>query len=645
MKARFFPRFFFILSQLKIKVLFLFAFLSCFALPWLRAANSLKEVKEISIKEKYDAADINVLNSFFESDSAMKLPGAERVLTKMQSSALLAKDSTNWAFTTLNFGVYFYEKGKYEGSIHHLMEAIRYFEKNRNDTAIANAYNQLARVYYNINQIQRNDIKIDPSNLPQLALRQLDVDKGENFARQAAAINKRLNRKAELASNYNNLGLIKQEKFELDSAEEYFRKAIALYESLGQLTKKAYTLNNLGILYENLFRADLELNAYQEALSIFEKLGDQQRIAIANINIAMVHFDGGNNKLALEYANKSLAIANRLNDLPVKKDVYFQLSVIYDAMMDCDKELFFFQRFIQVKDSLFDIESKRILEDVNAQYETEKKENQISLLNKEKELDSIIRNSLIAGFALLLILAFVLLRSYRQKQSANLLLTSQNAVIESERKKSDDLLLNILPFETAQELKETGTSQARHFDSVTMIFTDFKGFTQLSEKLSPTDLVAEIDYCFKAFDEIADKYHIEKIKTIGDSYMAAGGLPIPRDGHAADSINAALEIRDFMRDLKQQREKEGKHFFEIRIGIHTGPVVAGIVGTKKFAYDVWGDTVNTASRMESSGEPGKVNISQATFEIVKDKFSFEARGMIQAKNKGPVNMYFVERLA
>jgi tetratricopeptide (TPR) repeat protein len=417
------------------KFIFLFAVLLGCCFTSLEAANTLNEIKKIAAKEKYEASDIRQLNSFFASDSAMRLPGAERVLSKMQGSALQAKDSSNWAFSTLNFGVYFYEKGKYEGSIHHLMEVIRYFEKNRNDTAIANAYNQLARVYYNINQIQRNDIKIDPSNLPQLALRQLDVDKGENFARQAAAINKRLNRKAELASNYNNLGLIKQEKFELDSAEEYFRKAIALYESLGLLTKKAYTLNNLGILYENLFRADLELNAYQEALTIFEKLGDQQRIAIANINIAMVHFDGGNNKLALEYANKSLAIANRLNDLPVKKDVYFQLSVIYDAMLDCDKELFFFQRFIQVKDSLFDIESKRILEDVNAQYETEKKENQISLLNKEKELDSIIRNSLIAGFALLLILAFVLLRSYRQKQSANLLLTSQNAVIESERKK------------------------------------------------------------------------------------------------------------------------------------------------------------------------------------------------------------------
>lgn len=607
------------------------------------AVNEVDEIKKIALKENYDVSDLQRLNAFFASDSGMVLPGSERVLSKMQRVALQRKDSLSWAFTTLNFGVYYFEKGKYEGSINQLMQSIKFFEKNHNDTAMANAYNQLARVYYHINQIQRNDLKIDPNNLPQLALRQLDVDKGENFARQAAAINKRLNRKVELASNYNNLGLIKQEKFELDSAEDYFRKAISLYESLGLLVNKAYTLNNLGILYENLFRPDLELNAYNEALVIFEKLGDQKRIAIANINIAMVHFDGGNMKLALEYALKSMAIANRINNLPVKKDVYFQLSVIYDAMMDCEKELFYYQRFIQVKDSLFDIESKRILEDVNAQYETEKKENQISLLNKEKELDSIIRNSLIAGFALLLILAFVLLRNYRQKQRANLLLTSQNAIIESERQKSDELLLNILPFETAQELKETGTSQARHFDSVTMVFTDFKGFTQLSEKLSPTELVAEIDYCFKAFDEIAEKYDIEKIKTIGDSYMAAGGLPIPREGHAVDAIMAALEIRDFMQELKERREKEGKHFFEIRIGIHTGPVVAGIVGIKKFAYDVWGDTVNTASRMESSGEPGKVNISEATYAMVKNQFSFEPRGMIQAKNKGPVNMYFVER--
>jgi len=605
--------------------------------------KSTNEIKAIVGKDNYTPSDLLSLNYFFLSDSGVRFPGAERILNKMQKASLDHKDSVNWAFSSINLGVYYYEKGKYEGSIHQLMSAIKYFEVNQNDTALANAYNQIARVYFDINKIQRNDIKVNPNNLPQLALRQLDVDKGEKFARQAVAINKRLNRKAALASNYNNIGLIKQEKFELDSSEFFFRSAISLYESLGLKVNKAYTLNNLGILYENLFRPDLELKAYQEALDIFVELNDQQRISIANLNIAMVNFDGGELKVALDYALKSMAIANRLNDLPVKKDVYFQLALIYDAMKDCESESFYFQRFIQVKDSLFDIESKRILEDVNAQYETEKKENQIVLLNKEKELDGIIKNSLIAGFGLLLILAFVLLRSYRQKQRANLLLTSQNAIIESERKKSDDLLLNILPFETAEELKETGASPARHFDSVTVIFTDFKGFTQLSEKLTPTQLVDEIDFCFKAFDEIADKYDIEKIKTIGDSYMAAGGLPIAREGHAEDAINAALEIRDFMLALKKEREAMGKYFFEIRIGIHTGPVVAGIVGIKKFAYDVWGDTVNTASRMESSGEPGMVNISESTYQIVKEKFSFESRGMIQAKNKGPVNMYFVDR--
>ena len=209
-----------------------------------------------------------------------------------------------------------------------------------------------------------------------------------------------------------------------------------------------------------------------------------------------------------------------------------------------------------------------------------------------------------------------------------------------QKKKSDDLLRNILPEEVAEELKETGSTTAKHFDHVSVLFTDFVGFTKAGEKMTPQQLVNELHACFKAFDEIISKYNIEKIKTIGDAYLAVAGLPVSDEQHATNTIRAALEIQAFIAQRKMQLPD---HAFNIRIGIHSGSVVAGIVGVKKFAYDIWGDTVNTAARMEQNSESGKVNISQSTFELIKDKFACTYRGQITAKNKGELNMYFVDK--
>jgi guanylate cyclase len=208
--------------------------------------------------------------------------------------------------------------------------------------------------------------------------------------------------------------------------------------------------------------------------------------------------------------------------------------------------------------------------------------------------------------------------------------------------RSEALLLNILPKEIAEELKTNGSAAARQFDSVTVMFTDFKNFTNIAEKLGPTALVEQIDHYFKAFDRIISKYKLEKIKTIGDSYMCAGGLPVVNLSHPFDVVSAALEIKRFMEEEQLKAGRKGNEVYEIRIGIHTGPVVAGIVGEKKFAYDIWGDTVNIASRMESSGEAGRINISGTTYEMIKERFNCTYRGKIKAKNKGEVDMYFVE---
>ncbi|RAI89425.1 adenylate/guanylate cyclase domain-containing protein [Algoriphagus yeomjeoni] len=215
--------------------------------------------------------------------------------------------------------------------------------------------------------------------------------------------------------------------------------------------------------------------------------------------------------------------------------------------------------------------------------------------------------------------------------------------LQNEKEKSDELLLNILPLHIARELKEKGSAQTKRYASATVLFTDFVGFSLIAEKMTAVDLVAEIDFCFKKFDRIIEKHGIEKIKTIGDSYMAAGGIPVANITHPIDVINAAIEIRDFIEEHKAVSIRENKPVFELRIGIHTGNIVAGIVGLNKFAYDIWGDTVNLASRMESSGEAGKINVSGATYELVKDRFSCIHRGKVQAKNKGEVDMYFVER--
>jgi adenylate cyclase len=220
----------------------------------------------------------------------------------------------------------------------------------------------------------------------------------------------------------------------------------------------------------------------------------------------------------------------------------------------------------------------------------------------------------------------------------NLALAEKNEIINAERKKSDTLLLNILPEKIAIELKENGKVKAKFYDSVSILFTDFSGFTSIAESLSPEVLVEEIDDCFKEFDKIITKHGIEKIKTIGDAYMAVCGLPEICTDHAKKIILAALEVRDYLLNRKSKNNVN----FKMRIGIHSGSVVAGVVGIKKFVYDIWGDAVNAASRMESTGEIGKVNVSQSTYALVKEDFNFEYRGKLTAKGKGELEMYFVE---
>jgi PAS domain S-box-containing protein len=257
---------------------------------------------------------------------------------------------------------------------------------------------------------------------------------------------------------------------------------------------------------------------------------------------------------------------------------------------------------------------------------------------KNKEIELHAQNDKIKEIARVLEKANALLEE--QKQEIN----EQKQTIELEQEKSEALLLNILPFEVAKQLKSKGRAGTRSYKLVSVLFADFKGFSKISKTLDPKDLVNILDSYFATFDEIIGRHYIEKIKTIGDAYMCAGGLPLSNKSNPVDAVLAGLEIQSYLNALNDTKVLNNLQVWELRVGIHTGPVVAGVVGKKRFAYDIWGDTVNVASRMEQSGHVGMVNISGITYDYIKDFFDCDYRGKIETKNLGKIDMYFVNRI-
>lgn len=288
--------------------------------------------------------------------------------------------------------------------------------------------------------------------------------------------------------------------------------------------------------------------------------------------------------------------------------------------------------FVSILDSLELSQKEMLVERQDA--ELKKQESALELKNSQQ-------NFLLAIAALIVIAAGGLLHRYFVMRSHNTILEEKNKIIIEERERSEELLLNILPKTIADELKNRGVAETRHFENATVMFVDFVGFSKISKQLTPQQLVGDLDHAFKNFDAIIEEFKLEKIKTIGDAYMCAGGLPSEDASHPVNVVKAAIEMQNFLDQWNEEKQRKGEPVFEARIGIHTGPLVAGVVGSKKFAYDIWGDTVNVASRMETSCEAGKVNISNSTYKKIKHVFDCEYRGIVPAKNVGAVEMYYV----
>jgi len=418
-----------------------------------------------------------------------------------------------------------------------------------------------------------------------------------------------------------------------NKALEYFKEAGAIFRKENYSIGTAYTIGNTGVVYAKQGKDGLAITKLKEAIALLEELQDYYGISDYLASLADIYVGKKDWKTALPYSKRSFELAQKLGLKEQANKSSLQLSELYQKTGNVPKSFDYYKKYIVYRDSINNLETIKKTADLRANFEISKKQVEVDLMNQQKKNQRIITISAIVSLVLVFFIAAGLFRRYR-------FIKKTNAIIEVEKKRSDDLLLNILPEETAFELKHNGKVQAKKFESVTVLFTDFVGFTEYAENLAPEKLVESIDYYFSKFDAIIEKYDLEKIKTSGDSYMCAGGLPFETPDHAHKMIQVAKEILDFV-NQSFINNTQNQTRFEIRIGINTGPVVAGVVGTKKFAYDIWGDTVNIASRMETNSIPGKINISENTYQLIKETFDCEYRGEIAVKNRGIMKMYFV----
>ena len=553
-----------------------------------------------------------------------------------------------------NIGAVNTYKGNYQRGLEYYQKAQKLLDEIGDKKGVSISYNGIGVVYL----FQDNYPEALKNYLSSLKLREEIGDKNgmassfhnvgmiygymENnqlaldYFLKAKKLNLEIGNKRFLSNNLAEIGVIEVKQGNNADALKNYLQAIKIKEEIGDKYGLANSFEMIGLIKFKIGDYPEALKNYFTSLKIFEEIEDKYGISSLNIYLGEVYEKQGKLKEALKYTREGLETASNIGNKDNVKEAYKELAVIDSAMGNFRGSYENHKLYMQVNDSMFNMERDKKLTSLQMQYDFDKKESltkaeqdkKDAIALKEVQKQKLVRNGFVSGFAVVLLFAGVFFK--------------QRNKISKGKKRSDELLLNILPSEVAEELKENGTTKAKQFDEVTVMFTDFKNFTQISEKLSPSELVAEIHTCFKAFDDIIGKHNIEKIKTIGDSYMCAGGLPIANKTNATDVVWAALEIQQFIQEHLRQRKKEGKEPFEIRIGVHTGSVVAGIVGVKKFAYDIWGDTVNIASRMESSGEAGKVNISGSTYELVKGKFNCRHRGKIHAKNKGEIDMYFIE---
>ncbi len=585
-----------------------------------RTPEQQKELDSLlSIWNDHSAADtirINAIHALINKHYLDNQPDSAFYFAQLEFDLAKSKGLKAQMLEALNTqGTSFLNKANYPKALDYYQQSLSIAEELGRERRVGRLLGNIANIYVNMG----------------------DSPKALEYCRQSDSIAQAVGDVEQLSRVLLYYGVIYVNEGDFDKALDYFQRSLAIKEKLGSKGEVATLLGNIGVVYANKGDFPHALEYFQRNLEAWRKLGNWREVSLAHLNLSALNLELRNYQQAIQCGETGLQIAKEVGELSYEQNFYQQLYGIYKQMGNSKKALEYYEQAAMLKDSLFNEENTRKMARMEMQYSFDKKEAAAKAEQEKKDAvvaqqitqQKLVRNVLMGGLAVVFFFAGVFFR--------------QRNKIGKEKLRSEKLLLNILPAEVAEELKQKGEAEARSHDIVSILFTDFKGFTEQSEKMSAVTLVKEINHFFKEFDAICEKFDIEKIKTIGDSYMAAGGLPVPEENSVKNTVLAALAMQQFVEKHYQEKEACGERTFQMRVGIHTGPIVAGIVGVKKFQYDVWGDTVNTASRMESSGEVNCVNISRATYDLLKNDtdFTFESRGKINVKGKGDIEMYFV----
>ncbi|ANE53284.1 hypothetical protein SY85_03135 [Flavisolibacter tropicus] len=521
-----------------------------------------------------------------------------------------------------NIGVIYSIQGDYQNALKCYLESLKFAEQTSDKTRILYAMNNIGGTY---------------------SLKRETYDKALFYYLKALPLAEEVKDTNSIGTTAVNIGEVYANQGNSTKALFYFDKSLAIYKASKNNENIPYAYNAIAKEYKKQGKFDLALNYHTQALNTAQKAENKLYVVQSLLGLANTYTAKKEPTIALSYFKQAESIGRHINARDELKDIYNGMAATFASTKHFDEAFRYQSLYTDIKDTLYNIETDKKLASMQFDFDLQKKQGEINLLTKDKILQEselrrqkLFKNALTIGLVLVFLIAFIIFRNYKAKVRINKILDKQKAEIEH-------LLLNILPAEVAKELQNEGQATPRNYDTVSVLFTDFKGFTSLAEKMTPQELVQELNACFMAFDDIIERNHLEKIKTIGDSYMCAGGIPSPDPDHAYNIIKASLEMQQYITHRNQGRLALGLEPWDVRIGIHAGPIVAGVVGKKKYAYDIWGSTVNIASRMESNGAPGQVNVSESFYNLIKDRYECSYRGKIYAKNVGEIDMYFVNQ--